>query len=85
MNFGRDTVLSKSPKLVNFGLSSFNKTDELGSIFVPTTRIGRLTEGYNWLLPGHDISGATADIVIGMEAKNHYNFKSEFETRRDKF
>ena len=35
------------------------------------TRIGRLTDGSNCILPGYDISEATADIVSGGKAKNH--------------
>ena len=38
----------------------------------------------NWLPSGHNISESTADRVSGTKAKNHDNFKSEFETRRDK-
>ena len=83
MNFGSDTVLSKSPNFMNFGLSSVNTTDELGSVFVLTTRVERSTNGSNWNPPGHDISEAKAERVIKTKAKNHYNFKSYFETRRD--
>ena len=84
MNFGSDTVLSESPDFMDFGLSSVNTTDELGSVFVPTTNVGRSKDGYNCLPPGYNISESTVDRVIGTKAKNHYNFKSEFETRRDK-
>ena len=82
-NFGSDTVLSESPNFMDFWLSSFNTTDELGSFFLPTTIIGRPTDGSNWLLTGNDISEGTADRVSGTKAKNHYNFKSKFETRRE--
>ena len=84
MNFVSDTVLSKSPSFMDFGLSSVNTTDELGSVFVPTTRILRLADIYNCILTVHDISESTVDTVSGTKSKNHYNFKSEFETRRDK-
>ena len=63
---------------------SVNTTYELRSIFVPTTRIGTPTDGSNCIQPGHYISEASPDIVSGTKGKNHYNFKSEFETRRDK-
>ena len=69
---------------MDFGLSSVNKTDELKSVFIPTSRSGSPTDGSLCLPPGHDISVAAADIVSGTKAKNHYNFKIEFETRRDK-
>ena len=84
MNFGSDTVLSESPNFMDFGLSSANTRDELGSVFAPSTKIGRVTDVSNWIIPGHDISEATADRVSGTKSKNHYNFRSEFETRRDK-
>ena len=84
MNFGSDTVLSECPNFMDFGMSSVNTTDELGYVFVPTTRNGRPVDVSNWLPPGHDIIKSTADRVRGTKAKNHYNFKSESETRRDK-
>ena len=34
--------------------------------------------------PGHDINEATSDRVGETKGKNHYNFKSEYETRRNK-
>ena len=84
MNFGSDTVFSKSPNLMDLGLLSVNTTDELGSVFVPTTRIGKPAGGSNWIPSQHDISEDIADKVSETKAKNHYNLKSEFETRRDK-
>ena len=41
MDFGSVTVLSESPNFMDFGLSSVNTTDEIRSVFVPATRIGR--------------------------------------------
>ena len=84
MKFRSETVLSEITNFMDFGLSDVNTTDELGSVFVPTNRVRRSTDGSNWLPPGNDISEATADRVSGAKEKNHYNFKSEFETRRDK-
>ena len=43
MNSGRDITLSKIPNFMNFGLSYVNKTDEIGSVFVPKTIIRRST------------------------------------------
>ena len=82
MNFRSDTVLSESSNFVNFGLSSVNTTDELGSVFVPITRVRRPTTGSNWLLLVQDISEATADRVSKKKANNHHNLKIDFETRR---
>ena len=77
MNFRSDTVLSESPNFMNFGLSYVKTTDKIGSVFVPTTRVGRTTNVSNWILPGHDISKATTDRVSKTNTNNHYTFKSE--------
>ena len=69
---------------MDFGLSYVNTKGELGSVCVPTTIIGRPMDDSNWIPFVHDISKATVDRVSGTKAKNHYTFKSEFETRRDK-
>ena len=65
-------------------LSSVAKTDEFMSVFVSTNTIGYMTHGSDWLPHIHYIRKATVDRLSGTKAKNHYNFKSEFETRRDK-
>ena len=41
MNFGSDTVFSKNPNFINFGMSPINTTDKLRSVIFPTTRVGR--------------------------------------------
>ena len=84
INFGSETVLSVIPNFMDLGLSSVDTTDELGSIFASTTIIGLAKHGSNWLPRSHCISEATADRARGTKAKNYYNLKSEFETRRDK-
>ena len=63
---------------------SVKTTDKLRSVFVLTSIIGRTTDVSNWLPPVHNISEATMDRVIGGKQNNHYNLKSEFETRTDK-
>ena len=68
---------------MDLGLLSINTMDELGSVFVRTTRIGLAMHGSSWLLHSHLIGEATVDILIRMKSKNNYNFKSVFETRRD--
>ena len=55
MKLALDTVLTKSPNFMNPGLSSVHTSDELGSVFIPTTRIGIPTDGSNWLLTDHCI------------------------------
>ena len=83
-NLTSDTVLSESPNFMDLGLSSVNRTDELGSVFDPTTIIRSLTHGFNCLPHSHRISEATADRASGNNLKHSYNFKSDFETRREK-
>ena len=84
MNFWSDTILSEKQNFMDFGLSSIKTKDELRSVFTSTNRIVGPTCGFNWPPPGNDIIKATADRVIGKKEKNYYNFKSEFETRREK-
>ena len=84
MNLVRDTVLFESPNFMDFGLSSIDTTDELGSVFASTTRIVLVTHGYDLIPSVRYIIEATSDRVSGTKAKNHYNFKSEYETRREK-
>ena len=85
MNFGNDTVLFVSTNLMDLGLSSVNTIDELRSVFAYTTRIGSEMHGPDWLPRSHCIYEDTAEIVRRMNAKNHYDFKSEYEIRREKW
>ena len=84
MNFASDTVLSESTNFMDLGLSSVDTTDEIGTVFDPTTIIGLATHGSNWLPRNYRISEATADRVRRTESKHSSNLKSVFETRRDK-
>ena len=61
MNLTRDTVLTKIPNFMNLGILFIHTFDELWSVFIPTTRIGRPTDGSNWLLPGQFIGEVTAE------------------------
>ena len=63
MNLGSNAVFTQNPNFVNLGLAFVNTTDKLGSVTVPTTRVGRPTSSSNWILHGNDIEEATADIV----------------------
>ena len=65
MNRASDNVLRESPNFMDLGMSYFNTTDELGSVFFPTTRIGYPTHGSKWITRSHFISEATADKVSG--------------------
>ena len=63
MNLTRDDVLTESPNVVNLDILSVHTSNELGSVFIPTTRIGTPTEGSNWLPPGYCIGEVTEDIL----------------------
>ena len=78
----RDTVLSKIPYFVNLGISSVHTADELGPVFILTTRIRTPTNGSNWLPPGHSIGEITAERVIRTGSDKDYNAKTDFENRR---
>ena len=83
MNLMRDAVLTERPNFMNLWLSSVHISDELGSVFIPTTRIRMPTDGSNWLLPGHCIGEVTADRVSSTGSEQNYNTKTDFETRRE--
>ena len=61
MNLTRDSVFTESPNFMNLGLSYDHTSDELGSVSIPTKKIGRSTDGSNWLLPDHLIGEVTPD------------------------
>ena len=46
-NLTRDAVLTESPNFTNLGFFPVHTSDELGSVFIPTTRIGRPTDVSN--------------------------------------
>ena len=83
MNLTHEAVLTESQKIMNLFLSPVHTLDALGSVFISGTRIGRLTDGSNWLLPSHRIGEFTADIVSTTRSKQNYNAKTDFETRRE--
>ena len=83
MNLTRDAVLTESLNFMNLGLLSVHTSDELGSVFIPTTIIVRNIDGSNWLLPGHSIGEVTADRVSRTRSEQNYNAKTDFETRRE--
>ena len=66
MNLTHDAVITEIPNFMNLGLSSVHTLDELGSVFITTTRIVRLTDGSKWILPGHIIDEVTSDRVSRM-------------------
>ena len=83
MNLTHDTFLTKSPNFVNMGLSSVHTSDEIGSVFIPTTRIVTPTDGSNCLPPGNHIGKVTEDRVNRAGSDQDYNDKTDFENRRE--
>ena len=82
MNLTRDSVLAKSPKFMNLGLSSVHTLDKLMAVFIPTTSIGMPADGSNWIPPGNIIGEVTADRVIKLRLEQNYSAKTGLETRR---
>ena len=68
---------------MNLGLLSVHTPDELGSVLIPTTRIGSPTDGFNWIPPVHIIGEVTVDRVRRMGSEKNYSAKTDFETRRE--
>ena len=81
IDFGSNSVLSKIPNFMDFGLSPANTPDKINSIIFPTTRVVRLKNGSGWLAPRHDIEEVMAERVI--KAKEYSNYiLNEFETMK---
>ena len=59
-----DAVLTESPNFMNLGISSVHISNELGSVFIPTTIIKRPTDVSNWPPLGHIIGEVTVDREI---------------------
>ena len=72
MDFGSNSVLSKSPDFMDFGLPTANTRDKLKSVIVPTTTFGRLVDGSYWLPPRHDIEEVTTERVSEKKAYSDY-------------
>ena len=47
INLTRDTILTESPNFMGLGISYVHTTNELGSVFIPTTTIGSPMHGSN--------------------------------------
>ena len=62
MGFGSNSVVTKSPNLIDFGLSPANTLNKIKSGIVPTTRVGRSTNVSDWHRPRNDIEEVTAKI-----------------------
>ena len=75
MTLRPDTVLTKIPKFTNLGLLSVHTLDELRSVFVPTTRIRRTKNGYNWISPGYIICEVTANRVSRTRSDQNFSAK----------
>ena len=82
MIFEIDTLFKESPNLVNLGLKSICTSNELVSVFIPTTRIGMPTDGPNWIPTRYIIGEVTADRVNRKGSEQDYIAKTDFETRR---
>ena len=59
MNFVSISVLGKTPKFVDLGLSPAHTTDKLKSVIGPATRSGGLTYNSDWIASCHFIAEVT--------------------------
>ena len=83
MYFGSDSIVTPNPNFVNFGVTSINASDELGSVSATTTRFGRPTSSLDWPRQGIDIGEVTVERVSEAKSYSDYIFKNEFETMKD--
>ena len=71
MDFGHNSVIAANPNFV-----------KIKSTIVPTTRVGRLTNGSDWLWPWHDIEEVMAERVRKSKRIQQLYLKNEFETMK---
>ena len=83
MDFGSNFVVAKIPNLMNFGLSPANTPGKIKYVIVPTTRVGRLTNGSVWIRHRHDIEEFTAERVSEEKVYSDYILKTYFGTMKD--
>ena len=81
MNFASNSVLSETPKFLDFGLSPAHTMEKLKSVIGPATRAGGLTNNFDWLEYQHCIAEVTEGRVREIQAYSDYIKKSEFENR----
>ena len=67
---------------MNRGLSAVHTSYEVGSFSIPTTIIRSLTDGSNWLPPGHIIGEVTEVRMSRTRSEQNYSSKTDFQTRR---
>ena len=83
MNFRSSAVFTPNTKSINLGITSINTTDKIGSVSVPTTRVGMKMGSSDWIRHGHGIEEATVDRESKTRANIDYILKSDFETMRE--
>ena len=83
LKFTCDAVVTESPNFMNLGLLPVHTSDEIKSLSIPATIIGRSTDGSNWFLPGHLIGEVIAARMIRTRPEQKYSSKNDFETRRE--
>ena len=66
VNFTRNAVGTEIPDFMNLGLLAVHASDKIGSFGTSATRVGRPTNIYNWIAPGHFFGKATAVGMSGM-------------------
>ena len=74
-----NTVKTKAPHLVGFGLPYVNVSDEANIFGNPTTRIRIPTDGPHWSAPGHFFGEATAVEMSATRSELYYSYKIVFK------
>ena len=80
MNFASNSVLGKTPKFVDLGISPANTEDKLNSVFATATRSIGLIDKSDWLTSRHGISEVTEGRASEKKMYSNYIKNSEFET-----
>ena len=82
MDFGSNSVVTKSPNFMYFRLSPTNTPDKLKSIIGLTAIVGRLMNDFDWLVSRHDIEEVTVKRVSEEKVSSKYIKKKQFKTMK---
>ena len=83
VDFASNTVGTKAPHFVDFGLPAVNASDEVNIFGTPNTRTRRPIDGSHWSDPDHVSGKATSVGISATRLEQYYSYKTDFEIWRE--
>ena len=80
IDFTSNSVIHKSPKFMDLGLSPAHTPDKIKSVVGPATKVKWLANISDWLASRHGIEEVTVVRAKEIKAYSDYIKNSEFET-----